>query len=104
MSAPEPFFCIARQEDGIWEAFCLDLDLAVQGDSFDEVRNDLGRMIVSYLESAQAEAEPARSQLLNRRAPFFVRLSWGLRFLAAAVFGRSRHHDPTIGFPVSCPA
>ena len=96
-------FCIARGRDDAWEAFCLDLDLAVQGRSFDEVRERLGQAVVSYLESASAEAEPARSQLLNRRAPFLVRLKWSWRFLLSALFGHG-HDDATVGFPVSCPA
>jgi hypothetical protein len=100
----ESLFCVARGRNGAWEAFCLDLDLAVQGNSFDDVKNQIERAVVGYVESALMEAEPTRSQLLNRRAPFFVRLTWGVRFFLAAVLRRSREHDATVGFPVSCPA
>ena len=89
----QSWFCVARGRDEAWEAFCLDLDLAVQGRSFDEVRELLGQVIVSYLDSAGKEGEPARSQLLNRRAPFVIRLTWGWRFLLSALFGRGSHDD-----------
>ncbi len=32
-------FCVARRQRDRWEAICLDLDIAVEGRSFDEVRN-----------------------------------------------------------------
>jgi hypothetical protein len=97
-------FCVARGRDDAWEAFCFDLDLAVQGRSFDEVRGRLEQAVASYIESAEAEPEPTRSQLLNRRAPLLVRMTWGWRLLATALFRRRRDQDATVGFPVSCPA
>jgi hypothetical protein len=103
-AGPETLFCVARVHGGAWEAFCLDLDLAVQGRSFDEVKDQLEHAVADYVESAMAEAEPARTQLLNRRAPFSVRLTWGLRFLLAALFRGRSANDATVGFPVSCRA
>ncbi len=96
--------CVAHGHQGRWEALCLDYDLAVQGISLPEVREKLELALQDYVSAAEAEAEPARSQLLNRRAPFFVRLAWGFRFLLAAIFGRNRGGDSTVGFPVSCHA
>jgi predicted RNase H-like HicB family nuclease len=96
--------CIARGHDRTWEAFCLDFDLAVQGRSLEEVRASLELAIKDYIGAAQAEAEPARSQLLHRRAPFFVRLIWAFRFFSRTIFGRNRDSDSTVGFPVSCHA
>jgi hypothetical protein len=96
--------CVARGHNGQWEAFCLDFDLAVQGFSLADVRERLELVLVDYVAAANAEAEPARSQLLARRAPFFVRLSWASRFFFGTVFGRSRDSDSAVGFPVSCHA
>jgi hypothetical protein len=101
-TGPATLFCVARGHQGEWEAFCLDLDLAVQGRSFDEVKDQLERVVAGYVDSALAEPEPARSQLLHRRAPFSVRLRWGLRFLIAALFSGRATADATMGFPVSC--
>src|SRR5262249_7788297 len=71
--------CVATGHGDKWEAICLDLDLAVQGHSFEEVRQSLGVAIEMYVERAMEAPEPTRSQLLNRKAPFFVRLIWALR-------------------------
>jgi hypothetical protein len=60
--------CVARHGDDLWEALCLDLDLAVQGRSFDEVRTLLDEAVNTYIGDANAEAEPARSRLLARRS------------------------------------
>src|SRR5256885_17074727 len=95
--------CVARGHGDRWEALCLDYDIAVQGASLPEVREKLELALHDYV-AAEAEAEPARSQLLGRRAPFFVRLSWGFRFLVGTIFGRNRDGDSTVGFPVTCHA
>ena len=96
--------CIARGHAQAWEAFCLDFDLAVQGQSLGEVRGKLEDAIADYVHAAWAESEPARSQLLGRRAPFFVRLRWAFRFFVRTISGRNLDSDSTVGFPVSCPA
>lgn len=96
--------CVARGHAGHWEAFSLDFDLAVQGISLIEVREKLQRAVNDYVAAASAEPEPARSQLLSRRAPLSVRVRWGLRFLTGIIFGRNRDRDSTVGFPVTCHA
>ncbi len=98
--------CVAHPADvGGWEAFCLDFDLAVQGRTFDDAKAALELAIVSYIEDAMLEAEPSRSQLLRRRAPFWVRLGWGLRFFIDTIRDRRDHDDNVaVGFPVTCPA
>src|SRR6266581_1964140 len=93
--------CVARGRDESWEAFCLDFDLAVQGNSLEEVRGRLEDAIVDYVHGAKLEGEPARSRLLSRRAPFLVRLRWAIRFFVGTVFGRTSDSRATVGFPVS---
>lgn len=100
----EQYFCVARGKGGRWEGLCLDLDLAVQGRSFDEVRALLTEAIASYVEDASAEMEPARSRLLTRRAPFRIRLLWALAFFRAALFGRKPDGDSPVWLPVTCRA
>jgi predicted RNase H-like HicB family nuclease len=51
------FLCFAHGRDSAWEAICLDLDLAVQGSSFDEVKELLSESISTYLEDALKEDE-----------------------------------------------
>ena len=94
--------CVAHGKADRWEALCLDLDLAVQGRSFEEVRSLLQEAVNTYVEDAQAEAEPARSQLLGRRVPLHVRLYWAWRFFKAALYGRTPGGDSTVWLPVNC--
>ncbi len=95
-------FCVARGKGERWEALCLDLDLAVQGRSFDEVRHLLSEAVSTYIEDASAEAEPARTRLLARRVPFHVRFLWAWRFFRAALSGRNPDGDSPIWLPVAC--
>ncbi len=69
-----------RWYQGEWEAICLDLDIAVQGHSFEDVYDSLKRAIALYLEGVGALPERQRAGLLNRPAPVAVR--W--KFLARA--------------------
>ena len=99
--------CVAHPSDvGGWEAFCLDFDLAVQGHTFDEAKDCLQKAIASYVEDAMKEDIAHRDRLLNRRAPFFVRVAWGWRFFLSTVRDRRDHNnkDVAVGFPVACPA
>lgn len=62
--------CFSRGRPGHWEAICVDLDIAVQGETHNEVIALLEASIRSYLE-ALADEEPAvRARLLRRRAPW----------------------------------
>jgi hypothetical protein len=98
--------CIAKgQDEGLWEAICLDLDIAVAGESFDEVKAILNQAVASYFADAQREDEPTRSQLLNRRVPFWSRLRWTWPFVLAVLFDRKQKDaKATYEFPVTCPA
>jgi hypothetical protein len=78
--------CVAHGNDEGWEAICLDLDIAVQGYSLDEVKWHLQSAVRTYIQDALAESEPTRQRLLNRRAPFLTRLNFVLRVAMHALF------------------
>jgi len=62
--------CYAEQKDGYWQALCLDLCLAAQGDSYDEVHDKLKAMICEYVSDAvEGEDREHAAELLSRRAP-----------------------------------
>jgi len=62
--------CYAKKEQGKWQAFCLDLCLAAQADTFEMAKLKLEDMIVSYVFDAVAgEDREHASYLLNRKAP-----------------------------------
>lgn len=95
--------CFARGREGDWEAICVDFDIAVQGRSFNEVRQALEDAIHSYVGAAHVEDAETCAKLLNRRAPLLVRIMWSMRVLWSE--WRSRDYgDISASFPVACPA
>ena len=72
--------CYAEGRPGHWEAFCLDFDLAVQGESLPEVIESLNTAISLYLERVTKLPAAEQGRFLRRRAPFA-----GLKFLWRAL-------------------
>ncbi len=73
--------CYAEGRDGDWEAVCLDLDISVQGESFEGIFQALNEAIALYFQAVMALPEAERPHLLDRPAPFMLRL----RFLLYAL-------------------
>ena len=96
---PRTLHCYAAGKAGAWEAICLDLDVAVQGASFEEVSASLSEAIALYLESLADLPAEERRRLLDRPAPLALRLQFLWRALLA-LFGRedgeSYHHQYTM--------
>lgn len=62
--------CYAEKVGDQWQAFCLDLSLAAQGDTFSEVKDKLDAMVAEYIYDALAgDDRDYAEQLLARRAP-----------------------------------
>jgi predicted RNase H-like HicB family nuclease len=80
--------CYAESRDGGWEAICFDLDIAVQGGSFEEVYRALAEAIAAYFETVNDLPESERGHLLRRKAPISVRISFVLRAVRTILFGR----------------
>lgn len=74
--------CFAEEHGGKWEAICIDLDVAVQASSFQEIYRELNAAVAIYLETVLALPDDRdRERLLNRTAPFGVRWKYFLRML-----------------------
>ena len=71
--------CYAWGKPGDWEALCVDLDIATQGESFEEVREDLRLAIEDFLDYAAELPEANRNFLLRHRVPLGERLHLMLR-------------------------
>ncbi len=82
--------CYAEDRSGKWEAVCLDLDIAVQGGSFEEVYADLHKAIGEYVDYVMALPEEERQQLLLRRAPFSLRFRFLWYAILISLFDRGR--------------
>jgi hypothetical protein len=79
MMKPRQLFlrCYAEKVGNQWQGFCLDLSLAVQGDTFAEVKDKLEAMIGEYVYDALVgEDREYAEQLLTRRAPLRDRLKY----------------------------
>ena len=95
--------CYARGSEEGWEAMCVDLDIAVQGSSFDEVKRLLDEAVRSYAEDACAEDGATARRLLNRRAPLGVRLGMAASYVVHATFARN-DNECRAGFDLPCHA
>jgi predicted RNase H-like HicB family nuclease len=91
--------CYAEGRDGEWEAICLDLDIAVQGRSFEEVFASLQEAVALYLETVAELRPEERRPLLHRSAPLSVRLKFllhAVRGLFSDRDGHSQRHQFTM--------
>ena len=96
--------CFAHGNRDSWDAICIDFDIAVQGESFDEVRQLLGDAVATYVTSAMAEQPEDRDRLLNRRAPLRVRAKLAFGFLWHVLRHKNPGDDQSAGFSMPCPA
>jgi len=85
--------CSAEGSEGRWQAICLDLDLAVQGKSFEEVYEALNEMIVSYFETVSKYPAEEQARFLRRKAPFWLRVKVAASYLFSSLFGRDSDTD-----------
>ncbi len=86
----KPLLCFAHGHGDSWEAICLDLDIAVQGRSHDEVFKRLNEAVVSYVQDAMKEEPRVARELLQRKAPFYVRAKHVAGFLATTLLSRDK--------------
>lgn len=100
--------CYARGLDDEWEAICLDLDIAVQGHSLEEVKRLLNQSISSYLHDIQSESPADRKRLAHRRAPLSVQIGIQFEYLIYRLRRALRDdHDGHIGrqgYAFQCPS
>jgi predicted RNase H-like HicB family nuclease len=104
--------CFAERKADQWQAFSLEFGLAVQGDSYLEVRQKLEAMIEEYLEDALGGQDKKHAEvLLSRKAAFSVYWKYhvaGLqRSLGAFVRSSSEQvqfREPFSLTPRHCPA
>lgn len=95
--------CYAEGSKDGWEAYCLDLDIAIQANTLDEAIDSLHGAIELHLETVFALPEEERAPLLYRSAPLGLQLKFAWAMIRGLFRGRSpdgpRHSE---GF--TCPA
>lgn len=69
--------CYANKHNDQWQAFCIDFNLAVQGNSFTEVKRKLAEQVSTYIYDALVgDDKEFAEQLLSRKAPLKQRLTY----------------------------
>nr|VFJ67650.1 MAG: hypothetical protein BECKFW1821C_GA0114237_101242 [Candidatus Kentron sp. FW] len=82
--------CYAENKNDQWQAFCIDINIAAQGETFEEVHGKLISMVNGYIYDATVgEHREYADQLLNRKAPLGFRTKY-LWYKALFVIGRLR--------------
>tara|TARA_R110001583_G_scaffold134993_1_gene286769 strand:- start:805 stop:1131 length:327 start_codon:yes stop_codon:yes gene_type:complete len=99
--------CMAERKAEYWQAFCLDLNLAVQGDSFEDVRSKLHDQIGEYLYDAlEGEDQQYAAQLLSRKSPLSIRARYRVNkffsHLHSAKNGVHQFFKETMPLRVAC--
>ena len=72
-SMSRAFKCYAYQNGRHWSAICTDLDLAVDGKSFEETQEALTACIELYLDGLDGLPPDEKRHFLTRKAPLHVR-------------------------------
>jgi len=103
MNVRKALICYAEGHDGDWEAFCLDLDIAVQGESFEAVYRALNEAISLYSRSVMDLPTSERAHLLDRPAPLSLRLRF-LGYVLRSVFSRDDDDEYHHQFTIPCAA
>jgi hypothetical protein len=77
--------CFAEKRGQQWQAFCIELNLAVQGDNLKEVTDKLHAMIRSYVQLAMEQNDPGHQRdMLFRPAPLSIQLRyWYVRAIVS---------------------
>ena len=65
--------CYAWGRPGDWEAVCVDLEIATQGASFEEVREDLHSLVEDFLDYVSELPEVEQNSALSVRTPWRLR-------------------------------
>ena len=102
MRQPKILSCYAVGAAASWEAICLDFDITVQGQSFEEVRDKLGEAIQSYIRYIETLPEQERKDFLARRAPWHIRAKFIAGTIFTMLFRRSNHSKRRHNFSIPC--
>ena len=101
---PRVVRCYAEGHAGEWEAICLDLDVAVQGESFEEVFHSLNDAMALYFEAVGDLTEDERARFVERPAPWSVRFRFALHVLRSLFTDRDGTDDSRHHYTIPCTA
>ena len=93
--------CYAYGPGERWHGICVDLDIAVDGASFQEVRRSLATSIEMYVETVAGLPAEEQRCLLTRRAPWHVRTSLAIsESIRRLIRGAGNNHARSFFLPL----
>lgn len=95
--------CMAEGRGADWFAVCVDLDIAVQGRSFAEVREGLEQAVAMYLDRVRELPATEQRRLLRRRSPWHLRARFLAIWLLSKLLRQDVHRRP-FTLPAHAPA
>ena len=75
--------CYAEGSGNAWEGICVNFDVAVQGNSAQDVMNKLESAVKDYLDYVHTLPADEQKRFLSRHAPWYVSLKLAVRTLFA---------------------
>lgn len=91
--------CFAECRHGQWQAFCIDLCLAAQDETFEGARRRLDAQILDYVHEACGEDQAHARELLARKAPFYLRFRYWYYRLLSAIHAKGSRRRKTFNEP-----
>lgn len=95
--------CFLRGRADHWEGICIDLDIAVQGNSVEGVQTALREAISTYFEDLQKEQPHDARRLMRRKAPLWFRMQIIANFMLHLIFGARKSDELNAEFRIACP-
>jgi len=82
-----------EHKENVWQAICVDLNIAAQGQTRQETEALIEEMVASYLAKVASLPAAERAQFLNRKAPLSVRLGWAIKFFVGSIVANRHIND-----------
>jgi hypothetical protein len=99
------YFCVADGCDAHgWQATCLNVDIAVEGRTFADVKARLEEAVELYVEEAMKMPPADRDRLLNRSVPFSLKLAYAFRQFWHSLRSKRQDGDMQASFEIPCHA
>ena len=90
----KPIRIFGYREGDVWQAYCIDFNLAAQADTAEEVRSIMLEMVKTYVDDALEGQDKAHADVfLNRKAPLSIRLKYYWVLAKHAVYQLRRKLD-----------
>lgn len=98
------YFCVAEGNDDRWEAICLNLDIAVEGNTLADVKARMHECVKSYVLEALQMPEPDQNRLLDRSVPLRLKLKYAFKLLRHSLKSARRDGGLQESFEIPCHA